>query len=136
MDVYHKILQKLYEETGGKNSQIVDFKNLVKKEGFNGTYPEIFKFLSEQSWIVESSKPDFVQITHWGVKEVKNFQSGVDKSTKLLKDETKKLMSTAKEFLIILDEFASNYSADDFSQVEKKFIEIKSAIDRLKFHIK
>ena len=32
MDVYHRVLVKLFEVTGGKETEIIDLKELVKKE--------------------------------------------------------------------------------------------------------
>ena len=46
MDVYQKVLVKLYEVTGGKDTQTVDLKELVKELGFLGSYPDIFSMLS------------------------------------------------------------------------------------------
>ena len=38
MDVYHKVLARLLEATGGRESEKVDIKELVKKEGFLSSY--------------------------------------------------------------------------------------------------
>jgi hypothetical protein len=34
MDVYHKILTRIYEVTGGKDTVEVDLNDLLKQEGF------------------------------------------------------------------------------------------------------
>jgi hypothetical protein len=68
MDVYQKVLLKLYQVTVGKNSQSIDLKDLVKSQGFLGSYNDIFKMLNEQGWIAETQKANYVRITHWGVK--------------------------------------------------------------------
>ena len=135
MDVYHKILLKLYEETGGKDSQLVNFKDLVKNEGFLGNYPAIFKHLSEEGWINETTKTDFVQITHWGIMEARKSQTGEGDSTQKLRKATNLLISTTKEFLIALDEFSTDFSTENFTQVEKKITEINSAIAKLKENV-
>ncbi len=135
MDVYHKILHRLYEETGGRDSQLVNFKDLVKKEGFLGNYPAIFKQLSEEGWINETSKTDFVQITHWGVMEAKKSGSGETESTQILRKETKSVILTTKELLIALDEFASGFSAEKFIQVENKLADINAAVTKLKANV-
>ncbi len=46
MDVYHKVLSKLYQVTDGKDSHAVDLKDLVKSLGFLGSYDDILQQLS------------------------------------------------------------------------------------------
>jgi hypothetical protein len=50
MDVYQKVLLKIYQVTGGKDSQLVDLKDLVKNLGFLGNYGDIFQKLNEQGF--------------------------------------------------------------------------------------
>ena len=71
MDVYHRVLVKLFEETGGSDSKAVDFADLVKRMKFHANYVNIFKELSVQGWIVETGKVDWVRLTHWGIEEAK-----------------------------------------------------------------
>ena len=132
LDLYHKILMKLYEVTKGKDSQIVDLKDLVKNQGFLGSYQEIFQFLSIQGWIMETSKADYVKMTHWGLKEAGKTQSGIENLTDDLTRKTDNLTKKAKEFLISVDEFASETSAENFDHLELKMDEIKSAVSTLK----
>ena len=135
MDVYHKVLVKLYEATGGRDTQTVDFKELVKAQGFLGNFDDIFQRLSGQGWVAETNKANYVKITHWGVKEAQKAASGttdaVDESQELKKDANR-LMSDTRQFLIMLEEFAADASKEKFGQVEKKLGEINSAIDKLK----
>ena len=138
MDVYHKVLVKLYEVTGGKDSETVEFKDLVKDMGFLSSYPEVFKELSRQGWIAETRRPDVVKITHWGVKEAKKSKAGGDEiseSALILKKETNRLVGNTKEFSIILEEFSSDSTEAKFKQVEKKFEELKGGIEKIKENI-
>lgn len=138
MDVYHKVLVKLYEVTGGKDSEAVEFKDLVKDMGFLGSYPNVFQELSRQGWIAETRRPDVVKITHWGVKEAKKAQTGgvsFSESARVLKKETNRLIGDAKEFQIALEEFSSDTSETKFKQVEKKFDELKEGINKIKENI-
>lgn len=138
MDVYHKVLVKLYEVTGGKDSEAVEFKDLVKGMGFLGSYPDLFKELSRQGWIAETPRPDVVKITHWGVKEAKKSKSGradISESAKNLLKETNRLIGNTKEFLIILEEFSDDSTEAKFKQVEKKFDDLKGGIDKVKENI-
>jgi hypothetical protein len=133
MDVYHKVLLKLYQATGGRDSQTVDLKDLVKSLGFLGSYDDIFRVLSRQGWIAETPKLNFVRMTHWGVKEADNSASGeLAAAAPPLKNEAAHLIAETKQFLIALEEFASNNSKENFGRIEKKINQINTAIARLK----
>ena len=134
MDVYHKVLAKLYESTGGRDTQTVDFKDLVKAQGFLGNYEDILQMLSGQGWIAETPKMNYVKITHWGVKEAQKYSSGTttDQSPNELIKTTNHLIEDAKEFLIMLEEFAEDASKENFGQVEKKIGELSATIGKLK----
>jgi len=132
MDVYHKVLLKLYELTGGKESETVDLKELVKKEGYLGSYPQIKEHLSGQSWITETSRVDSVKITHWGVSEAKKSGTADSENSIALKKEINRTISETRELIIFLEELANDVSGDKFSKVEKKLAAINSAIQNLK----
>ncbi len=135
MDVYHKVLLKLYEVTSGRDSVTTDLKDLVKNQGFLGNYNDIFQMLSGQGWIAETPKLHFVKITHWGVTEVKKAGGDLPDKSRILKKEAVRIASETKLFLILLEEFSSNTSESNFGQLEKKFSEINSAIGKLKSSI-
>lgn len=135
MDVYHKVLLKLYQVTGGKDSQTVDLKDLVKGLGFLGNYQDISQMLSGQGWIAETTKLNYVRITHWGVKEIKKFDGGETNTAQLVKNETIKLVAEARQFIILLEEFSTDVSKDSFAQVQKKLNEINLAINKLQTNI-
>ncbi len=133
MDVYHRVLFKLYEVTGGKESETVDLKELVKKEGYLGSYPQIKEHLGSQSWITETARVDAVKITHWGVKEAKKSQtSGGGDESLALKKEINRTISDTRELIIFLEELANDVSKENISKAEKKLGEINSAIQKLK----
>ncbi len=132
MDVYHKVLLNLYNVTGGKDSQTVDLKDLVKSHGFLGNYNDIFQMLSGQGWIAETPKANYVKITHWGVKEVKKSDNDEPFAAQTAKKEMVRVVSDTKLFLIMLEEFASDMSKENFGQIEKKLNEIIAAISKLK----
>lgn len=138
MDVYQKVLVKLYEVTGGKDSQTVDLKELVKGLGFLGNYPDIFKQLSRQGWIAESRRPDTVSITHWGIKEAKKAgvsPGGESESLKIVSKETERLKSDTKQFAIMLDEFSADKSLESFQSLEKVFGQLTDAIGKIKANV-
>ena len=132
MDVYHKVLNKLYEVTGGKDSQTVDLKDLVKGQGFLGNYNDIFQMLNGQGWIAETPKLNYVKITHWGVKEAKKSENSAPDNSQNVKKEATRLIAETKQFLIMLEEFASDSSEENYAQIQKKLSEINSAIGKLK----
>lgn len=132
MDVYHRVLVKLYEVTGGKESETVDLKELVKKEGYLGSYPQIKEHLSGQSWITETARVDAVKITHWGVKEAKKSQTGGGDDSHAVKKEINRTISDTRELMIFLEELANDVSKENIARAEKKLGEINSAIQKLK----
>ena len=132
MDVYHRVLVKLYEITGGKDTETVDLKELVKKEGFLGSYPQILEHLSRQSWIVETKRVDAVKISHWGVKEAKNLQTSGGADSPNPKKEINRTISETRELIKILEDLANEPSGDNIAKAEKKLGEINSAIQNLK----
>lgn len=135
MDVYHKVLLKLYQVTDGKDSRTVDLKDLVKNQGFLGSYNDIFQILSGQGWISETPKLHYVRITHWGVKEVKKTSGDEPDKSQILRKETARITSETKQFLIMLEEFFLNASSGNFAQIENKINEINTAIGKLKSSI-
>ncbi len=132
MDVYHKILIKLYEATGGRDSKKIDFGDLLKKEGFFPSYKDIYKQMSQSGWITDAGRPGAVNITHWGTMEAKKSLAGGSDKKKDLTKAANRLKSNVKEFLVMTEEFSSDISAESFNQVENKFDEIKNAIEKLK----
>lgn len=132
MDVYHKVLIKLHEVTGGKDSQIVDFKDLVKSVGFLGNFQDIIQFLSSQGWIAETTKENFVRITHWGVKEAQKSSVGAPQdAAQVIKKEANRAVSQVKELLIVLEEFASEPTKDNIEQVKRKIAALNSSVEKL-----
>lgn len=133
MDVYHQVLHKLNEVTGGKDSKIVNFKNLIKEMGFHGNYNDIFERLNREGWISESPKPDFVSITHWGWMEARKSVSDSGMAGKVeLRRNINKTANAAKEFAGLLENFSAELSPDDFPPVEQKFDELKDLFAQVK----
>lgn len=132
MDVYHKVLVKLYEVTGGKDSEKVDLRELVKKEGFLPSYADIFQHLSRQSWIAETPRPDIVRITHWGAKEAKKSQIAGGQGNPAVKKEVNRLISEMRELIVFLEELAVDPSKEIAVKAEKKLNLISSSFQTLK----
>jgi hypothetical protein len=138
MDVYHRVLVKLYETTGGKDTETVDLKELVKKEGFLGAYPDIFQHMNRQSWISETARRDAVKITHWGVKEAKKSQTSETSEAdggQSVKKDINRTISETRELIRFLEDLANEFSEENITKTEKKLNEINLAIQKLKENV-
>ena len=131
MDIYNKFIAKIYEETGGNDSQAIDFVDLVKREGFYGSYNDLFKELNSRGWITETSKPDWIKITHWGVREAKKAQSGESSAGTLQKDANL-LLAESQELVALAEEFTKDSSNDNFGALERKIAALNRAFTSLK----
>lgn len=134
MDVFYKIIGRIYEETGGSEAQAIDLVDLVKREGFYGSYNDIFKELSSRAWIVETGKTDWIKITHWGVKEAKKAQSG-ETSADALKRQANFLLSVMQELNAAVEEFAKDSTGERLDSLEKKLNEMNKAFADVKANL-
>ena len=138
MDIYQQVIVKLYEVTGGKESLAVDFKDLVKKLGFYGHYSSIFERLSQEGWVAEDRKADFVRITHWGIAAAKKAQpsdgeNSVEKATSANGATCENL---AKEFAALIGSFAKDASEENFKKAQNKFTDLETSFNLAKNDIR
>lgn len=131
MDVYHKVLTKIYEETGGKDSVDIDLTDLTKREGFFPSLDDITKFLTGESWVTETPKRYVVRITHWGVSEAKKTLTGVPDKMQLIERDSKRAVGDVRETLVMLEEFAAKPDAKKFEVIRKRFDEAAAALARI-----
>ncbi len=54
MDVYHKVLARIYEITDGVETAEVDLQDLLKREGFYPSLQSISEHLTNESWFKET----------------------------------------------------------------------------------
>lgn len=132
MDVYHKVLTKLYEMTEGRDSVNVDFAELLKKEGFFPSIDDIKSYLSSEGWITETSRVNVVRITHWGVAEAKRSLSGAPDPAKLLEKETARLVKVLREALVMAEELTSSPSEDKVNVIESRISELTNVVGKIK----
>jgi hypothetical protein len=132
MDAYHKVLIKLYEVTKGKETEDVDFAELLKREGFFPSIDSITKHLSGESWITEQSRENIVRITHWGVMEAKRAQANTPGSADAAARYANRLLSETREFIIVLEEYITRTTEENFTRANKKFGELAEAFTKLK----
>ena len=132
MNAYQEIIVKLYEATGGKDSKSVDLKDLVKKAGLLGNYPNIYGFLCEEGWVAEDSKQDYVRITQWGCAEAKKAQTPVSEEDKAASANAKMLANVAKGFSDLTASYANAPSDENLKKVIAKFEELEAAFNQAK----
>lgn len=135
MDVYQKLLIKLYEQAGGKESEQVDFTDLVKREGFYPSLPDIYERFLSQIWITQGSGKN-VKLTHWGVQEAKKLKTSSPETASENHRETNRLIAETKEFLQLIEEFSTESTKENFDRAAKKFSDLNSAVENLKSTVK
>ena len=132
MDVYHKILTKIYEMADGKGTVEVDLKDLLKREGFFPSLDSISTHLITESWVTETSHRHVVKLTHWGIAESKKTLSHTPDTGQAITRNTNRLIADSREFTIMLEEFATSSSADKFKIIEKRFSEMTDTFAKIK----
>lgn len=134
MDIYQQVIVKLYEITGGRESLAVDLKDLVKKLGFYGHYSSIFERLSQEGWVAEDRKADFVKITHWGIAAAKKAQPAGDegKAEKATSANAAICENLAKEFAALIGNFAKDASEENLKKAQIKFTDLETAFNLAK----
>lgn len=135
MDVYHKVLTKLFTMTGGKDSVDIDLAELLKKEGFFPSMDNIRDYLSTESWIAETNRKNIIRITHWGVAEAKRTLSNTPDRIKHVEKDSKQLVGLLKECLVMTEEFSSSPTEDKIPAIEERLSQIKALIERIKNNI-
>jgi len=123
MDVYQKVLVKIQEITGGRDSVDVDMSDLLKREGFYPSINDILEKMSTEGWITET-RPKTVRITHWGVMAARKIKNKTPDSANILDKHASRLQMEVKEFVILVEEFNGKITADNFGRIEKKLAEI------------
>lgn len=135
MDVFQRVLLKVYELTDGKDTIDVDLAELLKREGFYPSLNSILEHLSNQSWITVTSRKNIVRITHWGVAEAKKITTLPSGSIQTLAKDANRLLSETRDLVRLIEDFVSDRSKEKFDKVENKLSEINSAIAEIKPNI-
>ncbi|MBK9154094.1 MAG: hypothetical protein IPM25_07740 [Chloracidobacterium sp.] len=132
MDVYHKILTKIYEVTGGKDSVEVDLNDLLKQEGFYSNIDNISQHLATESWVAETPRPRVVKITHWGAAEARRVMTNTPDTQREVAKDANRLLADSRELIIMLEEFASNPNGSKFKTIEKRFEDLQALLGRIR----
>jgi len=132
MDVYHKVLSRIYEISGGRESEDVDLVELTKNEGFYPSFENIRSHLSTEGWVTDSPRPDNVRITHWGIAEAQRALRAESGSTEPAERQASRLLADAKQFVIEIEEFASDPDGKGLKIVEKRLGSMSETVQRIR----
>lgn len=132
MDVYHKILTKIYEVTGGKDTVEVDLNDLLKQEGFFSNIDNIAQYLTTESWVAETPRPRVIRLTHWGAAEAKRVLTNTPDTPRELSKDANRLLAASRELIIMLEEFAVSPSSANFKTIEKRFVDLSVIFERIR----
>ena len=135
MDVFHKVLTKIYEITGGKDTADVDLIDLLKREGFFPSRDSIVSHRSNEGWVMITDRQYVVRITHWGVAEAKKAMSDLPDKAQLAEKDANNLLIGSKEFVIMLEEFAAGPSKEKFKTIDKRYSDLGVVIERLRSNL-
>ena len=131
MDVFHKILLKVFEITGGRENAQVDLTDLLKREGFYANIESINDHLCGEGWMTATDRQYVVKMTHWGVAEAKRTLSSAPDTGSIISKDAARLLSTTRELVIMLEEFSATPSKDKFKVVEKRFTDIDGIVKKI-----
>ena len=132
MDVYHKVLTRLFKDSGGKETVKLDMGEILKQEGFFPSRDEISDRMVEEGWVTETDHKYVVRLTHWGLAEAKKTLSNAPDNSRALEKDSKRLISTAKEFVVMTEEFAGEPTMSRLSVIEKQCAELGALVSRVK----
>jgi hypothetical protein len=132
MDVFHKVLTRINEITGGRETHEVDFIELLKTEGFFANRDSIKDHLSTEGWITDAARPNHVRITHWGVAEAKKASAGTSSDGKDIGRQITLLQSAARDLTAALETFSAKPTAKGLKPAEDRLSEIGELINKIK----
>jgi hypothetical protein len=135
MNVYQKVLTKIYDVTGGKDTIDVDLVDLTRREGFYSNIDNISKQLQDEGWITEGARSNIIRITHWGATEAKRVLSASPDKVNELTKESNRLATEGKEFAIMLEEFATGPDAAKLGRIENRISEMSERCRKIRGYI-
>ena len=132
MNVYQKVLVKLYDETDGRATKAVYLKDIVRDLGFFPSYRDIFSQMSHDGWITETSRSDEVNITPWGIREAKKLRSGVTDNSREIERVAGKLKAVVKQLLVVTEELVEDVNEENLAAVENEIEIVSETLSELK----
>ena len=124
MNVFHLVLTKIFELSGGKETKDIDLIELTKREGFYSNIDNISKQLQDEGWITESTPRHTVRITHWGIGEAKRVLSASPDKSNELEKSSSRLLAECREFLVMVEEFNAGPDAKKLKNIDERLKQI------------
>jgi hypothetical protein len=135
MNVYHKVLTRIFEITGGKDSVDVDLIELLKKEGFYSNIDNIEKQLLDDGWVSETKRKHTIRITHWGGAEAKRVLNDSPDRVNEVEKNSNRMLAEGRELLIMLEEFVSGPEVKKLDNIEKRISELSERAKAVRSHL-
>ena len=131
MDAYHKMLSKVYEASGGRETVDIDFVEIAKREGYFPSIDDIVSHMKAESWVTES-RPNIVRMTHWGVAEAKKNGGERPDAARAIERDTNRLIAASRDLGVLAEEFGAEPKSDRLKPVEAKFAEMAEFIKSIR----
>jgi len=135
MNVYHKVLTKIFEISDGKDTVDVDLVDLLKKEGFYSNIDNISKQLKDDGWITETARKHTIRITHWGVAESKRVLSDSPDKVNELDKNANRMLGEVRELIIMMEEFAAGPESKKLDNIDKRLSDIRERSKTVRSHL-
>lgn len=137
MNVFHKVLVRIFEITGGKDSVDVDLVDLLKKEGFFSNIDTISSQLQDDGWITEAGRKNVIRITHWGAMEAKRLQEGgpTQAGSAGVEKDAIALVNDAKQLVLLAEEFALKSDPKKLDAVDKGLSTLSQRVRSIRGHL-
>lgn len=132
MDVFHKVLNRIHKGSGGKETVKVDLGEILKQEGFFPSRDEIAGHMIKEGWITTADSQYTVFITHWGIAEAKKTLKNVPDNSRGIEKDSGQMISSAREFVVVVEEFAGNPTKTGMKLVEKHHADLGALVLRVK----
>lgn len=132
MDVYHKVLAKLYELSEGRETVDLDLSDITKQLGYFPSRDQISAQMMQDGWVTETARKYVVRITHWGIAEAKKTAKNAGKDGDAAKKSAARLVSNIRELLVAAELFADKLTADELKLAEKHSAEVAALIKTIR----
>ncbi len=131
MDTFHKILIKVFEATGGKETVDVDLNDIIKREGYLPSADQISSHLKSESWVTDS-RDKLVRLTHWGIAEAKKVGSAKPDAARIVERESNRLLAEARSFGVVIEEFIADPTPAKLKSVDAKYGEMGEIVKKVR----
>ena len=132
MNVYQKVLVKLYDATDGRETKAVYLKDIVRDLGFYPSYSDIFTQMSRDGWLTETKRSDEVNITPWGIREAKKLKAGNVVDQRDVDRGAKKIQASVKDLSVMVEELLAEVSTENLDSLDEQISVVEKRIKELR----